>query len=302
MSPLRDRLEDLLGAGRPAPFGAGHSRGTAKLGGWVIEDLRFDGCEEIPALFLRPPDGHPPVPAVLYCHAHGGTYKVGRDELTGGRPALQAPWAADLAASGIAALCLEMPCFGQRRSPGEPARAKAALWRGGTLWGQMLAEQRAGLDWLAAHPMVRADRIGAMGFSMGSTLAFWLAALDPRIAAAAACCSLADLATLVGTGAHDGHGIYMTVPGLLPVARTGQIAGLAAPRPLFVGAGMRDWSTPPDAFAIARADLDRAYAAAPAAPAALTIHVEPGTGHEETPAMRAAARGFLRRHLGAVAA
>ena len=65
---------------------------------------------------------------------------------------------------------------------------------------------------------------------MGATLAFWLAALDPRMKAVAHLCCFADLETLVASGAHDLHGLYMTVPGLLAVARTGEIAGLIAPR------------------------------------------------------------------------
>jgi len=131
---------------------------------------------------------------------------------------------------------------------------------------------------------------------MGSTLAFWLAALDPRLRATAALCSLADLEMLIDSGAHDGHGIYMMVPGLTRAFRTGQIAGLAAPRALLIGAGMADWSTPPEAFARARADLEAAYAAAGAAPA-LAFVVDAGAGHEETPEMRAAVLDLFARDL-----
>ena len=218
---------------------------------------------------------------------------MGRDELLEGRPALQGAYAADLVAAGIAALCIEMPCFGARAVPDESPRAKAALWRGETLFGQMLAEQHAGVDVLAAHPAIRADRIGAVGFSMGSTLAFWLAALDPRIRAASAAGSFADLETLVAQGAHDGHGIYMTVPGLLPVARTGQIAGLVAPRALQIAVGLRDAATPAAAFDVARSDLEAAYAGG----GRLEFVVEPEAGHEETPMMRAAVLRFLSKEL-----
>ena len=45
--------------------------------------------EQVPKLatftFLAP-DGAGPFPAVLYCHAHGGNYDLGRRELTEKRP------------------------------------------------------------------------------------------------------------------------------------------------------------------------------------------------------------------------
>lgn len=293
---LRARLSRLLGPGFPgAAFAEIARKSVSDCHGWVLEDLLFTSAtgEAIPAFLLRPPDRAAPVPAVVYCHAHGNRYQMGRDELLAGRPALQGAYAADLVAAGIAALCIEMPCFGARVAPDESTCAKAALWRGETLFGQMLAEQRAGVDFLAGHPSVRADRIGAVGFSMGSTLAFWLAALDPRIRATCASGSLADLATLVDQGAHDGHGIYMMVPGLLPVARSGQIAGLAAPRALQVAVGLRDAATPEAAVDVARADLEAAYSDG----GRLDFVVEAEAGHEETPSMRAAVLRFLSEEL-----
>lgn len=293
---LRNRLAGLLGPGFPGPgFRSVTHRGSTDCHGWLLEDLLFETAtgEAIAALFLRPPDGHAPVPALVYCHAHGNRYTLGREELTQGRPSLQGAYAGDLVALGVAALCLDMPCFGTRQAPPESARAKAALWRGETLFGQMLAEQMAAAGFLADHPVVRPDRLGALGFSMGSTLAWWLAAMDTRLCAASALCSFADLETLVDLGAHDGHGIYMSVPGLLPVARSGQIAGLTAPRALQICAGLQDWSTPEPAFIKGRRDLEAAFAGR----SGLAFHVEPETGHVETPAMRRAVLRFLRAHL-----
>lgn len=293
---LRERLAGLLGAGFPGPgFYGVKQQGEVGFGDWVIEDLLFEAIsgEPVPALFLRPPEGHNPVPAIVYCHAHGNRYSMGREELTKGRPSLQGACANDLQTLGIAALCLEMPCFGTRQSPPESARAKAALWRGDTLFGQMLSEQMAGLSYLAEHPLVDGTRLGAVGFSMGSTLAWWLAAMDERVRAASALCSFADLETLVDLDAHDGHGIYMTVPGLLAAGRSGQVAGLAAPRALQICVGLQDWSTPEPAFAVGRSDLEAAYEGG----SGLEFHVEPEAGHEETPEMRAGVLDFLNRKL-----
>lgn len=296
---LAARLASLLGETWSAPdIRLVQRRGLNAYHDWVLEDLIFANSagEEIPAYFIRPPDGHGPVPALVYAHAHGGKYAMGREELTQGRGSLQGPYGAALAQMGCASLCLEMPCFGARQQPDEASRAKALAWQGSTLFGQMLAEQRGGLAFLASHPAILPDRIGAMGFSMGCTLAWWLAALDPRIHAVSALCCFADIAELVRLGLHDAHGAYMTVPGLLPVARTGQIAGLAAPRPLQIAIGRQDPLTPPSAFEIARRDLLQAYAAHDAQ-SALEFHLEDDTGHLETPAMRQAVLEFLRAAL-----
>ena len=264
--------------------------------GWHLDTLHFESAEgeTIPALFLHPGEDAEPVPAVLYCHAHGNRYSFSIAELTEGRPALQGAYGPALQELGIASLCVEMPAFGTRQDPGESARAKQHLWNGTTLFGQMLEELAAGITFLAQQDDIDAARIGVLGFSMGSTHAFWLAALDERVKAAAALCSFADLACLVRTPAHDGHGIYMTVPGLLKDHTSGQIAGLAAPRALFIGAGMQDWSTPQACFETARADVETAYAQNPEA---LAIHIEPDMGHEESPAMRQATLAFLETHL-----
>lgn len=82
------------------------------------------------------------------------------------------------------------------------------------------------MDYLVARDDIVADRVGVLGMSMGSTLAWWLAALDERIAAVAELCCFADLATLVARGDHNRHGIYMVVPGLLRHFDTWEIASL----------------------------------------------------------------------------
>lgn len=232
-------------------------------------------------------------PAVLYCHAHGNRYAIGASELIEGRPALlPEPYGLALAERGIVALCIDMPCFGERSSEIESALAKSLLWQGRTLFGRMLCDLLGAFALLSAHEGTDPRRISTFGFSMGATQAFWLGALEPRLCRIAHACCFADLAMLVKTGAHDLHGPYMTVPGLLGAFTTGEIAGLAAPRPQLACMGLLDPLTPPDAVDCALADLRRAYFRAGAADAC-KVFISPDSGHVETPEMRAALLAFL---------
>lgn len=274
-------------------------RRVSLVDGFQREDLLLDlgGGEGIPAILTRPLSIAGPIPSVLYCHAHGNRYETGCIELTEGRPALQQPaYAAPLAALCMAALSLDMPCFGGRRRETESARAKRLLWRGGTLFGEMLSDLAGGLDFLAMRDDIDAQRVGALGLSMGATLAFWLAALDGRVRALAQLCVLADLDSLIEADAHDLHGHYMTVPGLLPGFPAGEIAGLAAPRPQFVGLGALDPLTPEPARSLSLEQLRLAYEKEGGGEQ-LTVHLEHGSGHAETVGMRRAVLEFFGKAL-----
>ena len=248
------------------------------------QEMQFDlGPAGLARAFrCHPANSTGPIPTVLVIHAHGNRYDIGAAELVTGRPALFAPTGPALAARGLASLCLDMPCFGSRAGPSESAATKARLWEGGSLAGQMLAENLAALDWLSVQPDVDPTRIGAFGLSMGATLAYWLGALDARLRAVAHACCLADFRTLIALDQHDLHGIYLTVPGLLAHASNGQIAGMIAPRAQFIGLGDLDPLTPPAAADPALAQVRADYAARGGR---LVIHREPASGHLETPAM-----------------
>ncbi len=275
------------------------SRRTERRNSFIVEELDFTTLrgERVRGFLTRPlHDG--PVPALLCIHAHGFRYDIGADELLDGRASLQSAPGPAFAAMGFAALMIDMPAFGVRTEPGESARTKARLWQGRSLAGQMLGEQAAAFAWLAARDDILTERIGVYGLSMGATLGYWLAAVEPRIACAAHLCCFADFASLIETGAHDLHGIYLTVPGLLNIAANGEIAGRIAPRPQFIGIGDQDPLTPPAAVDRALAQTRDAYERAGAGDR-LFVRREPESGHVETPAMRAAVAGFFRRYLGA---
>lgn len=267
------------------------------LGGAWGERITLDvGGRPVPAWLLLPEKAKGPSPALLYCHAHGNAYAIGKDEVIDGRPALRdPPLGLHLARQGFVVLCPDLPGFGERQSDGsESALAKAALWQGRCLLGDMLSELAAAFDALAVQPEVDASRIGTVGFSMGATLAFWLGTLEPRVAAVAHLCAFAQMAPLIAASEHDRHGLYMTVPGLLAEADMADVAALIAPRPQFVGAGRLDPLTPPAALDPA---LDRLRATYADAAVRLTVVAEPDGGHAESGAMRAGLLRFLKSAL-----
>ena len=59
---------------------------------------------------------------------------------------------------------------------------KLHLWMGRTLWGMFVRDDQIALDYLSGAREVDPARIGATGMSISSTRAWWLAAVDERVA------------------------------------------------------------------------------------------------------------------------
>ena len=170
------------------------------------------------------------------------------------------------------------------------------LWRGQVLWGMMVFDRPARpLDYLAARPEVDAARLGTLGISMGSTMAWWCAALDTRLKVCVDLCCLTDFQALIDTQGLDGHGIYYYVPSLLKHFTTAQINALIAPRAHLALAGNYDTLTPPAGLNRIDAELRRVYAEAGAPDAWQLRRYE--IGHLETEAMRVEVLAFLRKWL-----
>jgi dienelactone hydrolase len=259
-----------------------------------VERWRLDLNREqpVPALLWRP--RLPPRGLVLYCHAHGHRFEIGKDELLTGRPALQAPpYGEALTRRGWAVLAIDHWGFGERQSPGEHELVKRLLWQGATLWGWRVHDSLAALDWLGTQPDLAGLPVVTLGLSMGSTMALWAAALDARIAGCIELCCASEYDALLASGGFDGHGEYFFVPGLLCEFTLAEIAALIAPRPHLSMAGRADPLTPEAGLA----SLDRALRAVYArlgAPQAWRQLVEDG-GHAESATMRAAALAWLER-------
>ncbi|HTV71498.1 MAG TPA: hypothetical protein VMF90_23455 [Rhizobiaceae bacterium] len=295
----RTELATLLALPKRGPAPEVRSRTVEPRDGYVVETLALDlGAEKpVRGLLTRPEKVTGKLSAVLYCHAHGAKYDIGAGELLEKRPSFLSAYGPLLAAEGFITLCIDVATFGERQQPAESALSKALLWHGKTLMGNMLGDLLAAFGYLAGRDDVDASKIAAFGLSMGATHAYFLGALEPRFNRIAHLCCYADWDYLVRTGAHDLHGHYMTIPGLLAKTSVGAIAGMIAPRPQLICVGYQDPLTPKPAVERALEETRVAYARANA-PEVLTLVEEAETGHVETPKTREAVLAFLRDMKG----
>lgn len=248
----RKELWELLG---DLPWN--HRPGPARLiskedhDGYTLERLVLDlnGIEAVPAVLLIPKKRRGRAPGLIYIHWHGGMYDLGKEQLIRGVDA-QPAYAPVLAEKGIVTLAIDSWCFGERKhekdgGEGEQDAFKLMLWRGKVLYGMMMFDEFRAMDYLARRPEVDASRLGAFGMSMGSTKAWWLAALDPRVRVCMDVCCLTDYEELIRTHGLKEHGIYYYVPSLLKHFQTADINELIVPRVHLSVNGKRDPLTPP---------------------------------------------------------
>lgn len=241
-------LGDLPWNHQPAPAQLAR---TEKHDGYTLERLILDlnGVEPVPALLLIPDRRPTHAPGLLYIHWHGGMYDLGKEQLLKGVPVAPA-YAPVCAQKGLVTLAIDSWCFGERKHEpdghrGEEDTFKLMLWRGQVLWGMMMFDEFRALSYLASRPEVDASRLGALGMSMGSTKAWWLAALDPRVRACMDVCCLTDYDSLIAANGLSGHGVYYFVPSLLKHFSTAEINELIVPRPRLSVNGRQDPLTPP---------------------------------------------------------
>jgi cephalosporin-C deacetylase-like acetyl esterase len=264
--------------------------------GYTLEYLDFDfnGMERVPGILLVPDKIKSKAPCMLYCHAHFGTYPIGKDELLNGRTVMPA-YASVYAQKGILTLAIDSWCFGERKGNTEMDAFKKMLWEGKTLFGMMLWDEMKALDYLLSRPEADSKRVGVFGLSMGATKAWWLAALDTRITTCLDLCCMTDFEELIKANNLKGHGIYYYVPALLKYFDTKTINELIVPRPHMSLNGRLDDLTPPQGVEKVRDYLLPLYAKyGKAEDCRIELFNCP---HEELPEMREIVVGWLEKHL-----
>jgi dienelactone hydrolase len=227
---------------------------TRTFAGYTREKIVFDSRPGVSVLayVLVPSSSKPPV-ATMICvpgHGRGVDDIVGIDERGQDRtdkPGYQHDFAIQIAEAGLAAVAIEPMAFGCRRDPINAAKglsqkscdpvAGGALMLGQTLVGWRVWDIMRTIDYIAGRPDLDANRVGCMGISGGGTATLFASAVETRIRVALVSGYLNTFRDSVGSLVHC---IDNYVPGILNWAEMSDVAGLVAPRPLFVESGEKD--------------------------------------------------------------
>lgn len=256
---VRKELNELLGKLPPRPkVPEVKTLLRQEIEDFIVEKFQFDNGAGaiVPGYLLLPKNHTGKLPAIVYCHWHGGQYDVGKEELFHASHTPFAPGPV-FVQHGFAVIAIDAYCFGQRngQGPGGPAEkgsagemtaAKFNLWVGRTLWGMILRDDLMALDYLVSRPEIDTNRIGVTGMSMGATRSWWLMALDDRIKTGVAVDCLTRYQNLIQQEQLAGHGIYYFVPGMLNHFDTEAVVSLIAPRPILFMNGADDPTSPVD--------------------------------------------------------
>lgn len=274
--------------------------------GFVLERVDLDNGidSQVSALLLLPEGRKGPLPAVLWLHSstpdktqvlvpstNGGAEPLGELFIKAGCAVLapDAYWHGDRVGTGPAGAA-------ETGLNEQTSLHKWHLWYGRTLWGMFVRDDQVALDYLCSRPEVDRTRIGATGISMGSTRAWWLAAVDDRIAAVVAVACFTRYQNLIAHGELRAHGVYYFVDGLLKHFDTEGVLALIAPRPLLALTGDLDAGSPADGIKELERSLGRTYQALDAGDRFRSV-LYPEVGHTYTPEMRSEMKAWLDHWL-----
>lgn len=260
---MRDKLYKLLG---DLPSKAEIKYNLLEIldmGRYILEvlELELNGEETVPAYFVKPKtDGVYPV--VLYNHAHGGAYDLGKKELIQGAGWIyKEPYAEFLTSIGYSAICIDMWGFGERRGISEKEMFKQMISYGKVLLGMMLFDNMRVIDYLELRGDVDLSKLTVIGTSMGGVISQWTAALDTRVKRCVSICSMFDFEELIKTNQLGRHNFYYTVPNFMKEFSTAKVNSLIAPRIHYNFSGKYDTLAPASALERIRNEVSAVYRA-----------------------------------------
>jgi dienelactone hydrolase len=225
------------------------------FGGYTREKLVFDTRANLSTIgyLLLPKAGKRPLPAVVCVSGHGRGLPdiLGLDDEGNPRAERNVGYAKEYALQcvehGHAVLAIEQLAFGTRRDDAarkagpqvescRPA-ACAAVLLGQTMGGWRVWDAMRAIDYLATRSEVDARRVATLGASGGGTTSLLTAAVDDRVKVAVVSAYFNTFRDSIMSISHcpDNY-----VPGLLQDMEMYDIAGLVAPRALFVESGRND--------------------------------------------------------------
>jgi cephalosporin-C deacetylase-like acetyl esterase len=207
--------------------------GTIQQDGFRIEKLYYESLPGlyVPADLYIPDNITEPVPAILYQCGHSRTQKVHYQ-----------PHARRFAELGFVCLIVETIQWGEVY--GEHWGCYSRGWfnwysRGYTPAGVETWNGIRGLDLLSELTYVDSEKLGVTGISGGGALTWYIAAIDPRIKAAATVCGNSTMESQICTRTIDGHCDCMMFINTYQ-RDFHDLGALIAPRPLYIAQADRD--------------------------------------------------------------
>ncbi len=231
-------------------------------------------------------------PAVLCLHQ---TTAIGKGEPAG--LGGDKPYALELADRGYVTLAPDYPNFGEYHCDPYALGYASATMKG--VWNHIRA-----VDLLQSLPEVDAERIAAIGHSLGGHNAIFLAVFDPRIKAVVSSCGFNAFPKYYGGNlagwSHRGYmpriaERYGADPRRMPFDFTELVAALA-PRPFFTNSPLGDANFEKSGVDDCMKAAQPVYALFGAEDQLVAVH--PDCGHSFPPEIREQAYAFLDKALG----
>ena len=160
-------------------------------------------------------------------------------------------------------------------------------------WKNVL-DMRCAVDYLCSRPEVLAHQIGCYGHSMGSTHAWLVGPLEPRLQCIVGNCCLPTYEAI--EAGHLLHCFPNFVPGWAQFGDTPDIASLIAPRALHLNFGEQDAGSPIDSVRAGVVRIAQAYHKAGAS-GKFTSFIEADQGHVLSTDMWQQVKAIFSRHL-----
>ena len=240
--------------------------------GYKAQKVVFNISAESRVLaYLLIPDGAKKAPAALMLHDHGSKFTIGKEKMVkpfgdteedAKKLAEAENWAAryfgerfvgdEMAKQGYVVLSFDALGWGDRSVDGFKTGSQQSLgsnlFNMGTSFAGIIAQEDCrAAKFLASLPQVDKKKVACVGFSMGGFRSWQLAALSDDITAGVAVCWFGTMKghIKIGDGQLKGNSAFsMLHPTIAKFLDYPDVAGLAAPKPMYFIGGTDDAVNP----------------------------------------------------------
>ncbi len=306
---------------------------TEKRDGYTAQKIVFNISRDSRVLaYLLVPKGkkNATFPAALMLHDHGSNFVIGKEKMVkafGKEPEVaerlkrSESWCDsyfgkdskgngiypgdELAKRGYVVLSFDALGWGDRSvkgfSTGSQQSLGSNLFNMGTSFAGIIAQEDCrAAKFLASLPQVDKSKVACIGFSMGGFRSWQLAAISDDITAAVSVCWFGTMKGHIveGDGQLKGNSAFsMLHPTIAKYLDYPDVAGLAAPKPVYFVAGELDGVNPVEGVNEAFAKVHKIWAANGAEDKLVTEMV-PGMYHEYKPAQQKSTFDWLDKTFG----